>query len=117
MKGFEAVFSNLKSIPDDMEKAALEVAQEVAPKMEWYAKKNRKWTDRTGHARQGLVGKFQYAKRMYVGCRIYSIIDYAYWLEVIQGGRFAILEETRNFFAEEFFNGISARLKVKRKMV
>lgn len=111
MKGFDAVLGNIKALTAEMEKAAIDVAQTTALNMESYAKQNRKWKDRTGHARQGLVGSFHYQKKLYVGCRIYSRVDYAYWLEVIQGGKFAILEETRNHFAGDFFNEIARRLK------
>ena len=111
MKGFDAVIGNIKNFSASMEKEAIDVAKSVAPQMEEYAKENRKWKDRTGHARQGLVGSFHYQKKMYIGCRIYSRVDYAYWLEVIQGGKYAILEETRNQFAGAFFDEIARRLK------
>lgn len=115
MKGFDALLRNVKKLTVDMEEAAIDVAKNTAPLMDAYAKEHRKWTDRTGHARQGLVGSYHYVPKLFIGCRIYSKVDYAYWLEVIQGGKFAILEETRNYFAGGFFDSITARFKAKRK--
>lgn len=114
MKGTAEFIKKFEYLVEDMENAAIDSAKEVAPSMEAYAKQNRKWNDRTGHARQGLVGSYVYEKKHFVSCRIYHKVDYGYWLEVIQGGRFAILEETRNMFASQFFDGIDARFKSKR---
>jgi hypothetical protein len=113
MIGYEAVLKNIKKLPKEMEEAALDVSKSVAPQMEEYAKENRRWIDRTGHARQGLVGRFIYVPKLYIGCRIYSKIDYAIWLELMQGGKYAILDETRNKFAGQFFDKIGTRLKAK----
>lgn len=111
MKGLNDLLVNLRKLPSQMEEAANDVAKDVAPQMEAYAKQNKKWVDRTGHARQGLTGVNYRVPRLYVVCRIYHKVDYAYWLEVIQNGKFAILEETRNKFAGEFFDSIEEAMK------
>jgi hypothetical protein len=110
MTGFDAVLKNLKKATLEMEEEAHEVAKEVAPMMEAYAKQNRKWTDRTAHAKQGLEGKSHYVPKLFVGCRIYHKVDYAEYLERIAGGKYAILEPTRDAFAGQFFDEIAKRI-------
>jgi len=110
MTGFDAVLRNIKNLSRDMEEDAKTVADSTAPQMEAYAKENRKWTDRTGHARQGLEGKSTYVPRIFVGCRIYHKVDYAEYLERIAEGKYAILEPTKDQFAGQFYDEIARRI-------
>ena len=50
------VLKGIADFDDAFDKALMVFAQSGAQKMEQYAKKNRKWTDRTGRARQSLKG-------------------------------------------------------------
>lgn len=115
MTGFDAVLKNMKKATLEMEEDAYAVAQTVAPLMEAYAKQNRKWTDRTGHARQGLEGTSHYIPKLFVGCRIYHKVDYAEYLERIAGGKYAILEPTRDVFSGMFFDEIAKRIMRRMK--
>lgn len=68
-------------------------AVEGAKQLENYAKKNRRWTDRTGHARQRLTGWVETLSdktRMYIG----HGVSYGKWLELAHEKRYAILKET-----------------------
>ena len=69
------------------------VAESGAQKMEQYAKKNRKWTDRTGRARQSLNGS---AFRIDNGYRIQIAhgVYYGVYLEYAHERKYAILERT-----------------------
>lgn len=61
-----------------------------AKKLEADAKKDAKWTDRSGAARQRLTG---YTLRTGTGWRIYLAhgVDYGIWLELAHEKRFAIV--------------------------
>lgn len=112
MIGFAFVYEGIERSAKEMVNDVIAASLEIAPQMETYAKENRKWLDRTGHARQGLDGQ-AFMEKGGVGCRIYHRVDYANWLEIIQGGKFAILEETRNQFAGPFFDVIMNRIRSK----
>lgn len=112
MKGFSAVFENLERVTDAMLDTAEQVAQETAADMELYAKENRRWQDRTGDARKGLVGKSARTENE-ITASIHQDLygqtgkEYGYWLENAHGKKYAILEETRNKHASDFFDGIA----------
>ena len=73
--------------------AMMMYAQTGALRLQNYARQNRPWTDRTGHARQRLTGK---ASRVDTGFQIELShgVDYGIWLENAHEKRFAILEPT-----------------------
>lgn len=86
----------LKGITDfegAFDKALMVFSQSGAQKMEQYAKKNRKWTDRTGRARQSLNGS---AFRIDNGYRIQIAhgVYYGVYLEYAHERKYAILERT-----------------------
>ena len=85
-------------------------AAEGAKKMENYAKRNRTWTDRTGHARQrlhGWVEKRANSVRIYIG----HGVDYGYQLEMKHQQRFAILNQTINALGPSIVKGFKGMLK------
>lgn len=68
-------------------------AEQGALKLQNYARENRKWTDRTGQARQRLHG---YVGEIPNGYRISLAhgVDYGLWLELANEKRFAIIQPT-----------------------
>lgn len=82
-------------------------ARELAPRIEAYAKQNAPWTDRTGQARAGL-GTNVYAQGTEVIIELYHSVDYGYWLEVIQSGRFAIIMPTLEALSGEVMGSMGA---------
>lgn len=79
-------------------------AQEGAKKFQNYAKQNRPWTDRTGHARQRLVGwveTFSDKVRIHIG----HGVDYGIYLELCNEKRYAILQPTVNAKSPEVLKG------------
>lgn len=81
-------------------------AQEGAKKFENYAKINRPWTDRTGHARQRLVGwveTFSDKVRIHIG----HGVDYGVYLELCNEKRYAILQPTVNACSKEVIQGFN----------
>lgn len=69
------------------------LAKTGANEIEAYAKKNRKWIDRTGDARKRLTGR---SKRTLTGFRIELAhgVDYGIWLEVANEGKYQIIKPT-----------------------
>lgn len=86
----------LKGMTDFQSKAdaALQMyAETSAKKLEGSAKENRRWTDRTGQARQrlnGSVGKVPEGYRIYLA----HGVDYGLWLELAHERRYSIIPET-----------------------
>ena len=68
-------------------------AETSALQLQNYAKENRPWTDRTGHARQRLKG---YVGKSEAGWRIYLAhgVDYGLWLELAHEKRYSIIPKT-----------------------
>lgn len=61
--------------------------------VEAYAKNNAPWADRTGAARNGLTASV-YVDGGEIVLELSHSVDYGYWLELIQDGRFAIIMPT-----------------------
>lgn len=87
------VLKNMSSLQNKAEIALEMYAENSALKLQNYARKNRRWTDRTGHARQRLTG---YATKLPNKMRIYIAhgVDYGIWLEKANEEKYAILNET-----------------------
>ena len=85
-------------------------AQEGAKKFQNYAKQNRPWTDRTGHARQRLVGwveTFSNKVRIHIG----HGVDYGVYLELCNEKRYAILQPTVNAMSAEVLEGFKELMR------
>lgn len=82
---------------DRVLRAVAAVAQYVATEMQNDAKRNASWTDRTGNARTGLFGTSEADFAAHV-VTIYlshsAVIDYGVWLELANGGRYAVIMRT-----------------------
>lgn len=73
------------------------IAYEQAAEMEAYAKTNAPWQDRTGAARASLSATVEETGP--IGTIVLSHgVDYGIWLEVANGGRFAIIAPTIDAF-------------------
>lgn len=69
------------------------LAEQGALQLQNSARENRKWTDRTSHARQRLTG---YVGKIPEGYRITLAhgVDYGIWLELAHEKRFSIIPQT-----------------------
>lgn len=83
----------LSEFPSKFNAAVDMYADTAAKEFQNYARKNRKWTDRTGHARQRLTG---YKGKIARGVRVYIAhgVDYGIYLEKAHEQKYAILDET-----------------------
>lgn len=104
---------NLENMETKSQMAIRMYAQEGAKKFENYAKRNRPWVDRTGHARQRLVGWVEtLADRVRV--HIGHGVDYGVYLELCHEKRFAILQPTVNAMSGEVLEGYKDLLRYIR---
>ena len=103
----------LKRLENAETKSQVEIkmfVQEGAKKFENYAKLNRPWTDRTGHARQRLVGwveMFSDKVRIHIG----HGVDYGVYLELAHEKRYAILQPTVNALSKEVLEGFKELMR------
>ena len=98
------LINNLQSADTKSQIAIKMFANEGAKKFQNYAKNNRPWTDRTGHARQRLVGWVETLSnktRIYIG----HGVDYGVYLELCHEKRYAILQKTVNANSGEVLEG------------
>ena len=96
---------------EQKQKAAIKMyASAGAKKFENYAKKKRKWKDRTGHARQGLKGWVDVNSHD-VRINIGHSVDYGIWLELAHEQKYAILEQTVTAMSEEVLKGYENLLR------
>jgi hypothetical protein len=76
----------------------------AANQLESYAKENRPWTDRTGHARQRLKGSFGSEGQNNYRIVLAQCVDYGLWLELAHEKKYAIVEPTIRLQSQEIFN-------------
>lgn len=77
--------------------AVTAVAQYIATQMQNAAQQNAPWTDRTGNARTGIFGTAERDAAQAI-VTIYlshgTVIDYGQYLELANGGRYAVIMRT-----------------------
>lgn len=90
------MLSGLTNLESAADKAIRTYAEQGAQMMRDSAQENRKWTDRTGQARQRLNS---YVGAISNGYRITLAhgVDYGIWLELANEKRFAIIPQTLEY--------------------
>lgn len=109
----QTLLHNLENAQTKSQIAIKMYAQEGAKKFENYAKLNRPWRDRTGHARQRLVGWVETLPtktKIYIG----HGVNYGIWLELAHERRFAILKRTVDAMSKEVLDGYKELLRYIR---
>lgn len=101
---FDDLLSNLENMETKSQVAIRMYAQEGAKKFENYAKRNRPWTDRTGRARQMLIGWVEVLSDR-VKVIIGHGVSYGVYLELCHEKRYAILQPTVNALSKEVLEG------------
>lgn len=95
-KGFSFDMSDmiagLNNLEEAADKAIRVYAEQGALQFQNFARENRRWTDRTGQARQRLHG---YVGKIPEGYRIHLAhgVDYGLWLELAHEKRFSIIPQ------------------------
>lgn len=100
----KTLLSKLENAETKSQVAIKMFAQEGAKKFENYAKAHRPWTDRTGHARQRLVGWVEVLTNK-VRIHIGHGVSYGVYLELAHEKKYAILQPTVNACSKEVLDG------------
>ena len=90
------MLKGLAGMESNFDAALRMYAETSAKKLEGSAKQNRRWTDRTGQARQrlnGSVGKVPEGYRLYLA----HGVDYGLWLELAHERKYSIIPETIHY--------------------
>lgn len=82
---------NIEKYVDKVLVAVMAVAEYMAQKIEDYAKVNASWVDRTGNARKMLRGEVDKIAEDMVVIYLIQGMDYGKWLELCNGGKYAIV--------------------------
>jgi hypothetical protein len=86
------------------------VVQLHAPRVETYARRNAKWHDRTGNARQGLHGVAESPSGGPYKIILAHVVPYGIYLEVRWSGRLGIINPTIAAEGPEVMRTVSAGL-------
>uniref|UniRef100_A0AAU8AZA0 Type I neck protein n=1 Tax=Dulem virus 36 TaxID=3145754 RepID=A0AAU8AZA0_9CAUD len=107
------VIGFLETAETKAQKGIKAYAQQGAKKFENYAKLNKPWTNRTGHAQQRLVG---YTETNPTNTRIYIShgVSYGKYLELAHEKRYAILFPTIKAKSQEVLEGYKELLRYLR---
>lgn len=84
---------------------ARNLAEQNAQEMEAWAKANAPWQDRTGAARQGL-----HATVDGTTITLSHGVPYGLWLEVANGGRYAIIAQAIDTFGVRYMDALQRAL-------
>ncbi|NPV80743.1 MAG: hypothetical protein HPY52_10785 [Firmicutes bacterium] len=101
MPGADKVIANMQEWERRTKAALFALGQHYGAKMEGEAKQEAPWTDRTGHARQGLFGEAMEESDA-LRVRIAHSMDYGPYLELAHSQKYAILEPVAKHNAPEF---------------
>lgn len=106
-----SLLSSLEVTPSRFETALMMYAEQSALKLQNFARENRKWTDRTGQARQRLRGS---TSKIAKGVRITLAhgVDYGIWLELANEKRYSIIPYAIRFVgAFEIMPGLQSLME------
>lgn len=92
--GFDQMQRRLDEYARKVRSAVESVADYWAPVIEAYAKDNASWMDRSGNARQTLHAFRKTLAKDTVALYLAHGMDYGIWLEVANGGAYAIIWDT-----------------------
>lgn len=88
---------------------------EAEVQLESKARDNAIWEDRTGDAREGLHATTLRPKPGEVSLMLSHGVEYGKWLELIQNGRFAVIEKTLAEEAPRIIRNAIRRIQYARK--
>ena len=106
MAGLGQVLGNLNKWAVEKRAGCEGVAKVTAVNMQNYSRTNKRWQDRTGNARAGLNGGSGWENIQVLKAWIAHSMSYGVYLELSKDRKFQILEEARDKFAQDFYDGI-----------
>lgn len=87
----------------EWDEVAFEVFKDYESTIETAARANAIWEDQTGAARAGLRAEARNDGGI-ITMTLQHGVDYGFWLEVIQNGRFGIIQRTLEEHAQSIMN-------------
>ena len=106
MSGSGQVIANMMKWAVEKRAGCEAVAKITATNMQNYSRQNKRWQDRTGNARAGLNGGSGWENIQVLKAWIAHSMSYGVYLELANDRKYQILEESRDKFAQDFYNGI-----------
>jgi hypothetical protein len=90
------MIAGLTAGPNTIDAAVRLYAEQGALKLQNFARENRRWTDRTGHAKQRLTS---YVGKISNGYRITLAhgVDYGLWLELANEKKYSIIPQALEY--------------------
>ena len=110
MAGSGNVIRNLNKWAANKKVALEALGRVVGANMQQHARVNAPWTNQTGMARRGLVGGFFWQGQNGVSYIAHSV-SYGVWLELCNDGKYGILKDTRDKFADAAFKSAERIMK------
>lgn len=98
----------------EWDELAYEEFLKAESELEFQMQQDAPWTDRTGDARRGLRAVASHDDGIITMTLSHSV-DYGFWLEVIQNGRFAIIGPTLDTEARRITYNAIRRIRYARK--
>lgn len=105
MDGLGQAIKNLKNFTPKLKAALALDAQNIAYRMEAWARDNAPWEDRTAHAKLFLRSTVKWTNTNTLMIAMSHNVDYGVYLELCNEGKYAILEKTIQEFAPQFIEG------------
>ena len=100
----EQAFTELvDAYENEIHNAIKQIADRYAPDIEAWMKSNAPWTDRTGNARQTLNTEVQEVASVMIGIILAHGVDYGIFLELSNGGAYAIIGPALDYFAPKIW--------------
>jgi cellulose synthase/poly-beta-1,6-N-acetylglucosamine synthase-like glycosyltransferase len=87
-----ALIAEIEEYGERIKRAVRAVGDFIAPKIQAYAQAHAPWQDQSGNARQGLAAIAEVAEEL-VTIYLYHGMDYGKWLELKNGGKYAIINK------------------------
>lgn len=103
------VDARLARMTGQIESAGFAVSEKIANDCRDYARQNAPWTDRTSNARNGLNAEAKHSPTQQQVI-VYHSVPYGPWLEIRNGGAYAIILPTIRAKGPEFMTGMAGLL-------
>lgn len=87
------LMTNIRNAGPRLDRAITAAVNYQATRSESYMRRNAKWTDRTGNARNGLHTATSHSKTQHTITLSHSV-PYGIWLEVRWSGKYGIIPES-----------------------
>ncbi len=107
----EEVFGELgEAYAQAIHNGVLQIAQRYAPEIEAWMKTNASWEDRTGNARQSLIGDVEDIANQAVILIMSHGVEYGTFLELANAGKYAVVTPALDTFIPKVWNDVKILL-------